>query len=93
VNPQAAPSAAAREPALNLSRATVGTLRLGGQGADGLDADGGFRRRRGPFSPARRLAQYLSRRLIGYGYHCWYALGWLLACWPPSSCSSSTASA
>ena len=43
VNPQAASSAAAREPAPNLTRATVGTLRLGGQGADGLDADGGFR--------------------------------------------------
>jgi len=169
VNPQAVPPAAGREPALNLTRAAVGTLRLGGQGADGLDVDGGFRldglsyaglpdlgdpdllyprppragwrrrrasrrdpqrhrdkvavwlswlrhsvpgyqaqpyaalaaaygaaghddlarailvarrddlRRRGTLSPARRLAQYLSRRLIGYGYHCWYALGWLLA--------------
>jgi len=166
VNPQGGP-------ALNLARASVGTLRLGGQGGAGLDVDGAFQldglsytgvpdlgdpgllyprparprrrrgwprrqagngeprqhrdqvavwlswlryhvpgyhaqpyaalaaaygaaghgdlarairvaqrddlRRRGSLSRAGRLAQHLSRWLIGYGYHCWYAVGWLLA--------------
>ena len=34
-------------------------------------------RDRGELSPVRKVGQYLSKALIGYGYHCFYAFIWL----------------